>query len=166
MTRPDSVAQSRPLSRLLVIGAGMAGVLGLGLAVWWGYDTWQWRAFSGQRDAINACVDSWRENPPAQIDRHIWQEVVTTVHNALGNVCFTPNEISIEEMRRLRAEVETKSREPITAETLDWLWWRLGKTGPHGAKYVTQMQPLWDETREALRAGGERPKQGEWKEQK
>jgi hypothetical protein len=158
MTRPNSVVQSRIVARLLVIGALMAGGLGVGLGVWWGYGAWQWRAFFEERHAINASVNSWRDNAPAQIDRHIWQEVVTTLYNALGNVCFTPNEISIDEMRRLRAEVEGKSREPITVETLDWLWWRLGKTGSHGAEYIRQMQPLWDEAREALRPGAERPK--------
>lgn len=157
MTRPNSVGRSRLVRRLLVIGALMAGAYGVGLVAWWGCDAWQWRAFSREREAIKACVTAWGDEPPAHIDPHTWRGVVITLHNLVGNLCFSPSHVSTDEMRRLRAELEAKSREPITVETLDWLWWRLGKTGPHGPRYVTRMQPLWDEAREALQVGGAPP---------
>lgn len=146
--------QSRFLVWLVALSALAAGGgLGLGMGGW-AYDVWQCHIFAGHSNAMEQIVWAWKDHLPPGVEPATWREVVVVSYNALGNVCFSPKHVSIAEMRRLRAEVEGKNREPITVETLDWLWWRLGKTGPRGAKYIRQMQPLWDEAREALRAGG------------
>lgn len=152
--------KSRFLVWLVALSALVGGGgLGLGLGGW-AYDVWQWRIFAGQRNAMQEIVEAWEHHPPPGVEPATWREVVVVSYNALGNVCFSPNHVSLAEMRRLRADVEAKSREPITLQTLDWLWWRLGQTGPHGAEYTTRLLPLWEETREWVLAV-ERKKAGE-----
>ncbi len=77
-----------------------------------------------------------------------------TLANAVGNVCFTPKEVSAEEMARLRVDVERKNRQPVTFDTFAWLWSRLGQTGPHGNEYITRMQPMWKEVEESYVESG------------
>jgi hypothetical protein len=95
-------------------------------------------------------MNTWSTMPPPGIDPHVWNEAVTVAYNAHGNVCYSPDAVPLEEMRRLREDMETKSQGPINLDTLDWLWTRLAYTGPHGLKYSTQMRPLGDEMRDAV----------------
>ena len=53
--------------------------------------------------------------------------------------------MSLNEARRLRAEVEERTKGPITADTLEWLLMRLARTGPQGAKWIQYAEPQWKE---------------------
>jgi hypothetical protein len=106
-----------------------------------------WQKFNAETERIEIILEGWRA-PPAHANPVDWEAAWGTLYNALGNVCFTPEHISARELARLREDVERKNQEPVTFETLEWLWWRLGQTGPHGNEYITQMQPMWEERKE------------------
>jgi hypothetical protein len=111
-----------------------------------------WRVFRAEKETMQQIMTDWRSYPPPGVDPHDWNEAITIVYNAHGNVCYLPDEVPLEEMRRLREDMETKSQGPINLDTLDWLWWRLGQTGPHGAKYAAQMHPIWEGFSEPVRS--------------
>jgi hypothetical protein len=50
---------------------------------------------------------------------------------------------AIEQIRRARADFEAESREPVTAETFDWLWERLhhhlGSKGVHSLQGIGEL---------------------------
>jgi hypothetical protein len=135
---------------LAVLGAVLvAGLLAVGVKIGWGI--YEIASFRSELEITKAFVTNWQREPPEGIDPHIWREVTIVVGNGLGNVCFTPQTVSLAEMRRLRADVEARaSHEPVSLELLDWLWRRLRDTGPHGEAYIDRMQPLWDEAKGAI----------------
>jgi hypothetical protein len=108
------------------------------------------RVFRAETKAMRQIMTDWGTTPPPGVDPHVWNEAVTVAYNAHGAVCYLPDRVSLEEMRRLREDMETKSQGPINLDTLDWLWTRLGQTGPHGLQYTTQMRPHWDEMRDGV----------------
>jgi hypothetical protein len=124
---------------LLVVGARM------------GWKVYERQVYSGELQALDSIVEQWERQPPQGVDPHVWREVTIVVENGLGNVCFTPDTVSLAELRRLRADVELRAgREKVSLALLDWLWQRLRGTGPHGAEYIDRMQPLWDEAKAAV----------------
>jgi hypothetical protein len=154
---PDPAGGGSRRSKLVVWLAVLAGLL-LGMLVigggtWLGHRIWNIRAFRAEHDALAAILTRWQQSPPARVDPRVWREVVVVVHNAMGNVCFTYQHVPVAEMRRLRREVEAQARGPVTLDTLEWLWNRLGQTSPHGAEYIQRMRPLWDEARDAAEHG-------------
>jgi hypothetical protein len=101
--------------------------------------------FQVEDDAILAMIESWRRRGPNDIDQDYWEEACNTLYNVTASVCYTPSCVSLEEMERLRAEVEERDKQAITLDTLRWYWYRLGRTGPHGAENIRVMQPIWNE---------------------
>ena len=152
-TEPGPRDAEQPNARLsivlAIVAAVLLGVLGIGWGARTGYEVWTGRAFAAEDKAIDAILKRWEKSAPADIDPHVWREVVVVVSNATGNVCFTHHQVPVAEMRRLRAEIEAQDRQPITLDTLGWLYHRLGQTGPEGQRYIVRMQPLWDEARAA-----------------
>lgn len=116
----------------------------------------KWRRYRAERQAIERLIQPW-DQPPATapaMDPQRWRETFVVVYNAMGNVCFSPEHVSLEELHALRADLEARRQDPVSIETLDWFWHRLAKTGPHGQAYIQQMQPLWDEACESLTTDG------------
>lgn len=118
----------------------------------------QTREFHAQERRIEAIVETWRTTPP-EADPDYWEAGWGTVYNALGNVCFTKDHVSQEEMEKLYQDVKAKDAEPNSWDRLEWLWYRLAKTGPHGRKYIDQMQPLWDEVSSGAEEGEKKPEE-------
>lgn len=110
---------------------------------------WQTRTFHREVRHLQQTLEPWRSLPPPGIDAHVWREAAGLVTaTGVGNVCFSPSHVSLLELRRLQRDVEAEMAQgPVTPQKLDWLWQRLGQTGPRGRKYITQMQPLWDEAK-------------------
>ena len=112
--------------------------------LWPATDWAEGHPFYAQKDRIEAVVEKWC-TPPSDVDRDYWEHGWVTVSNAIGNVCFTKDQVPVEEMERLYRDVVAQDDQPHTWQRLEWLWYRLAETGPHGRKYINQMQPLWDE---------------------
>ena len=112
---------------------------------------WPHHVFFREKEQILAILEGMEETPPAGTDADRWRRVWGIVYNGFGNVCFTREHVSIDEMRRLHAEVQRKSTETPSLDWPHWLWERLARTGPHGKEYIEQMTPLFEE---AANGGG------------
>ena len=82
-----------------------------------------WVLFSEERDAIGHLLHQWWEGrPPPDIDDHRWQETWVIVYNGFGNVCYAPKHVSLWEMQRFKADLQTKMQQPATLASLRWFW--------------------------------------------
>lgn len=144
-----TTATGRPSknSSLLVVIAALALISLTATGTWLTYRYSVWREFKSEMERIETVVETWRA-PPADADPARWEAAWQTAYNAVGNVCFTPEHITREELTCLREDVERQDQLPLSFDTLAWLWSRLAQTGPHGQEYITRMQPLWDEVEE------------------
>jgi hypothetical protein len=59
--------------------------------------------------------------------------------------------VSLEELRRFNADVAERLRGPVDLGTVDWVWERLGQTGPHGQRYRERFEPQYREGVAAMR---------------
>jgi hypothetical protein len=111
--------------------------------------------FNEERRAIERILRQWWEGrPPPGVTKKEWEGTWIVAYNGLGNVCYTPSCVSLQEMRRLKADVAAKARRPATVASLRWFWQRLAETGPHGKQYIKRMTPLLDEAIGQLPAPG------------
>jgi hypothetical protein len=77
------------------------------------------RAFSNAREyhefvlihkRIYSDIDGLRSRHPPNVDQASWEELVNQTLTAYGNVCFSPEHVSNEEMARLRNELAIRLR--------------------------------------------------------
>jgi hypothetical protein len=105
-----------------------------------------WREFYAEVDQVKAIVENMRWECPPNVDQMRWEAACDITCSAVGNVCYTPEHVSMSEMRRLREDIERKAAEPASLDTLRWIWHRLAQTGPHGKECAERMIVLFDET--------------------
>jgi hypothetical protein len=126
--------------------AGLILLLLVGLAAAFLPPVVRHRAFRAERDRIQALLKEIQSPSPPEVSPEQWQHAWEVVYNGFGNVCFTERQVSTEEMRRLRMDLEALLRGgPVDLKTLEKVWMRLGQTGPHGAEYTSGKRPLLDE---------------------
>jgi len=102
--------------------------------------------FSEERKAIERLLHQWWEGrPPPEVSKSRWEAAWVTAYNGFGNVCFSPNDVSLQEMNRLKTDLQAKMQQPATLASLRWFWGRLSETGRHGNKHIKQMTPLLDD---------------------
>lgn len=82
---------------------------------------------------------------PADVDPQAWDWATGWAVTAYCNVCFAPGYVSSEELRRFNADVAERLRGPVDLATVDWVWHRLGCTGPHGLSYRLRFEPQYRE---------------------
>lgn len=106
---------------------------------------WPSVQFSREKRAIEQLLHQWWEGrPPPGVSERRWEGAWGIAYNGFGNVCFSPEHVSLQEMHLLKADLQAKMQEPATMASLRWFWNRLAETGPHGAQYIEQMTPLLD----------------------
>ena len=120
----------------ILVGAG-------GRAYWLRLRTWH--AFVDERNQMEALLRQKREPCPAGVEPRHWEAAWEITYNALGNVCFSPERVTVREMQRLRGDMERKAAETGPLDFLRWLWNRLAQTGPRGREYIERMTPLLEE---------------------
>lgn len=128
-----------------------AAAFGAGLS----YAIWQRQAYNAELDAIHEALGAWNMRCPPNVAQVKWDAACQTVQIAVSIVLsrYRPA-VSLNEARRLRAEVEERSKGPITADTLEWLLMRLAQTGPQGAEWIQYAEPQWKESLDRMRTGG------------
>ncbi len=108
--------------------------------------TWSFHRYFNEHDSIRDQLVQMRQNRrPENIDAVVWEVATTWTITAHGNVCFSPQEVTLSELKRLRADVEKRLAGHVDLTTTDWIWQRLGETGPHGQKYRQRFEPEYRE---------------------
>lgn len=107
--------------------------------------------YAQDRNAANELICQLGDRRPPNVDAETWEMASTWASIAYVNVCCCYEQVSHEELRRFRADLEKKVQGPVDLATIDWLWNRLGQTGPHGRNYQERFEPQYRENLEAMR---------------
>jgi hypothetical protein len=91
---------------------------------------------------------------PADVNAAAWDEATAWANTAYANVFFSEQHTPIDELRRFRIDVEERLEGDVDLATIDWLWQRLGETGPHGRRYRHRFEPQYRESLKELMAKG------------
>ena len=91
--------------------------------------------FGKERESGRELLIELRDRRPPDVSRDTWEWATGWAITAYLNVCFSTKHVSLEEMKKFRADLEDQLRGPVNLITIDWIWYRLGQTGPHGLSY-------------------------------
>ncbi len=137
----------RHLRRVAVVLATLAILVG----GWFAAKVYWFHSWVGERDAIVWVVRSWEGRAPSGVSDVFWRDACWTVNILVGNA--TAYSVPLSDLRGLRAEVEERGKQdPINADTLEWLIFRLGETGPEASNYITRQRPWWEYVLNRVRA--------------
>jgi hypothetical protein len=83
-------------------------------------------------------IDQLKERTPVGVDSKEWEWCVELTKSAYNNVCFSPQEVRIEDMIHLRDDVRRRLEGDAKGDpaTLLWLWDRLNQAGPGASRIV------------------------------
>ncbi len=113
------------------------------VAGWFAAKVYWFHSWVGERDAIVCVVRSWEGRAPSGVSDVFWRDACSTVATLVINA--TSDAVPLSELRGLRADVEIRSEQyPINVDTLEWLVFRLGETGPEMSELVTRFRPWWE----------------------
>jgi mannose-6-phosphate isomerase-like protein (cupin superfamily) len=107
-----------------------------------------------ERQAGRDLVVQLQQRRPADVDAQTWEWATNWAVTAYGNVCASPEHVSLEELRRFNTDLAERLLGPVDLATVDWVWDHLGRTGPHGRSYREQFEPQY---RAGLGVAGRRP---------
>lgn len=94
---------------------------------------------------------------PPDVDANTWGTAWSWLQTAYSNICFSPDYVPHDELRLFLADLEERLRGPVELTTWDWVWDRLGQTGPHGRSYQQKYEPGYRlDIREHLEAAQKR----------
>lgn len=117
-------------------------------AIW----LWPQIRYSQERRAAFDLVTGLQYRGPPDVNSDIWELATSWAITAQANVCFSEKCVSFKELKKYRAELEERLAKNVDLATIDWIWKRLGETGPHGRKYQSRFEPQYREQLEAMRA--------------
>jgi len=137
---------SRSLIRQLAVVFGV--VLLIAAATFYLGAVRPWQLYVAKNRHIARQLQSLAHDVPEGVSAHQWTELTTLTGIAFGNVFFSPQHASYDEMLRFQADLNTRlnSDLPRSLATLRWVWHRLEQTGPHGKQYCERMIELFDES--------------------
>jgi hypothetical protein len=117
------------------------------LALSWYWQTVRpWRLFGEEMREMRVILDALAaEPPPPGVDPQAWKNAWGLTGAGLGNACFSPSWVSIDELRRLHTDMEEHAKTTRSFEYMRWFWHRLAETSPSGKEYIERMTPVFDE---------------------
>jgi hypothetical protein len=90
------------------------------------------------RQELNDRISSLKPAVPPGTNPTVWDCASSWTITAYGNVCFSEEHVSLEEMYCFRDDLDSKLKGPVNSALLVWIWDRLAQTGPHGKRYVAR----------------------------
>ena len=108
-------------------------------------------AYAQEQRTAQELVNQLRDRGPPDVGADAWEVASAWAITAYCNVCYSPEHVSHDELRRFRADLEERLRGSVDLATIDWVWDRLGRTGPHGRSYQERFEPQYRESLEAMR---------------
>ena len=100
----------------------------------------EWRRLQNRMDSTIR-TPSWTDRAGRHESKRVGNVPDGRVVTAYGNICFSPEHTVTVEMYRLRDDLDKKLASGVHLDTLKWIWNRLGKTGPHGKRYIERHSP-------------------------
>lgn len=97
--------------------------------------------FGQQVRRMNRLLESIASHRPTDVSIRSWDSAVGWARTATANVCFSPNLVSMHEMTTFVDELDARVTRDIDLSTIEWIWERLRKSGPHGSRYVSKWYP-------------------------
>ena len=116
---------------------------------WFALRFWSLFAYAQEQHAMRDLVEQLPNRRPPGVSVAAWDVATGWAITACGNVCFSEGYVPIDELRRFRVDVEKRLKAEVDLTTIDWIWQRLGETGPHGQQYRKRFEP---EYREGLKS--------------
>jgi hypothetical protein len=108
-------------------------------------------AYAQEQRAAFDLVRQLAHRKPPEANAKAWEVATRWASTAVGNVCFSEEHVPIAELRRFRADLAARLEGDVDLSTIDWIWQRLAKTGPHGREYQQKFEAAYrDEVNAAL----------------
>ncbi len=104
----------------------------------------QW-IYAQHRQKAADLVETLPNRRPSHVAPKAWEIASGWAVTAYRNVCFSPEHVSLSELKRFKADLEHEVAKDVDLETIDWIWRRLEDTGPHGKRYVERFEPQFRE---------------------
>ena len=108
-----------------------------------------WRGYHIKGSDLIASMDSRR---PSTVSPREWEVVHFWIGVAFANVCFSPDHVSLAELKRFNNDLDSKLQGKVDLNTVDWIWERLASTGPQGAGYVERFMPQYRDELESAQS--------------
>jgi hypothetical protein len=117
---------------LVVFGLLAAVAFCIALPALW---IWPQFVYGRERSAGYEVVAQLVDRRPADVTPAVWEVATSSAITAYANVCFSDEHVPIDELRRFHADSKARLEGEVNLATIDWVWQRLGETGPHGRQY-------------------------------
>lgn len=106
-----------------------------------GWRVWRLLAYARQRTIGAELIESLRNRRPEGVPNPTWEEATGWAITAYANVCFSEEHVTFDELVRFNHDARMELAGDVNMQTIDWVWARLAKTGPHGQRYVDKFEP-------------------------
>ena len=102
-----------------------------------------WNVYSYyQQVGIGAeLIQSLMERRPETVPSQTWNDATAWASIAYHNVCFSEEHVTFDELVRFNHDARIELAGNVDLQSIDWIWARLAKTGPHGQRYVGNWEP-------------------------
>ena len=127
--------------RSLILSGAFVFVIVAAIATPLGLRIWQMISYSRQQRIGAELLGSLREQRPEGVSPTTWDHATGWAITAYHNVCFSEGHVTFDELVRFNHDTKLKLTENVDLQTIDWVWERLAKTGPHGQKYFDKFGP-------------------------
>ena len=78
-------------------------------------------------DSLVRAIDGLNNRVPQGVSPSTWVRTVNWTTLCQFNVCYGTDRTSIDDLYRLREDLNPKLRGPVDVETLEWMWDRLSR---------------------------------------
>lgn len=127
--------------RKLMILASFALIAVVAIAAPVGFRFWQLLSYVRQRTIGAELIASLRDRRPKAVPIQKWGDATRWAITAYHNVCFSEEHVTLDELVRFNHDAGIELAGNVGLESIDWVWARLAKTGPHGQRYVDKFEP-------------------------
>jgi hypothetical protein len=102
---------------------------------------WELISYARQRTIGAELVESLNARRPETVPIQTWRDASGWAITAYHNVCFSEEHVTFDELARFNHDTRIALSGNVNLQSIDWVWARLAKTGPHGQRYVANWEP-------------------------
>ncbi len=104
---------------------------------------WQLLSYARERTIGAELIESLAQRRPATVPTQTWEDATGRAITAYHNVCFSEEHVTFDELVRFNHDARNKLAGNVNLQSIDWVWARLAKTGPHGQRYFDKFEPQY-----------------------